>query len=598
MAAERGALGGAHAGEAEASSTAGTSGSTAARAASAGKRRNCQKSCGAEGQAGGQARRAGLGEGRARGVVVGGELVRAGDARSRAPAAPARPPRRPAPRWRRAPSRRSPPRRAAPASCGRRRGRSATAPRCRRADRAGRAAAGWAWSGRRSRRGWRRRPAPPWRWSCRCRGRESWRAARLPVHSLPPASARQWASRLPAIKARRRFDSRRHGARYLGKPLWGGSIMLDVKAGDRLANLWDAGKAAGMSEPELLLYRSNLLGADKRITNYGGGNTSAKVMEKDPLTGETVEVLWVKGSGGDVGHDQARRLRHALHVEARGAEGALPRAGARGRDGGLPAALHLQPQRARRLDRHAAARLRAAQARRPHARRRDHRHRRLEGFAGADARRSSATRSAGCRGSGRATSSGCGWRSSAARTRAPRGVVLESHGLFTWGDDAKGCYDTTLEIINRAIAWLETKTAGKPAFGGPRHAALAPEERRRVAAALMPAIRGHDLEGRAHGRALRRQRGGAGVRRRPRHAAAGGARDELPRPFPAHQDPAAGGGLRPRQARPRRDAGRASGGGRGLPEGLCRLLRALPACRQPGRCATRTRSSISCRGWG
>ena len=55
------------------------------------------------------------------------------------------------------------------------------------------------------------------------------------------------------------------------------------------------------SEPELLLYRSNLLGADKRITNYGGGNTSAKIMENDPLTGETVEVLWVKGSGGDVG---------------------------------------------------------------------------------------------------------------------------------------------------------------------------------------------------------------------------------------------------------------------------------------------------------
>ena len=56
-----------------------------------------------------------------------------------------------------------------------------------------------------------------------------------------------------------------------------------------------------MSEPQRLLYRSNLLGSDKRITNYGGGNTSAKVMEKDPLTGETVEVLWVKGSGGDVG---------------------------------------------------------------------------------------------------------------------------------------------------------------------------------------------------------------------------------------------------------------------------------------------------------
>nr|WP_272212808.1 hypothetical protein [Marinicella sp. W31]MDC2878728.1 hypothetical protein [Marinicella sp. W31] len=69
----------------------------------------------------------------------------------------------------------------------------------------------------------------------------------------------------------------------------------------RLENLWDDAKAAGMSGPELLLYRSNLLGSDKRITNYGGGNTSAKVMENDPLTGNQVEVLWVKGSGGDVG---------------------------------------------------------------------------------------------------------------------------------------------------------------------------------------------------------------------------------------------------------------------------------------------------------
>lgn len=68
--------------------------------------------------------------------------------------------------------------------------------------------------------------------------------------------------------------------------------MLDKHQGARLANLWDDGKAAGMTEPEKLLYRSNLLGSDKRITNYGGGNTSAKVMEKDPLTGEIVEVLW------------------------------------------------------------------------------------------------------------------------------------------------------------------------------------------------------------------------------------------------------------------------------------------------------------------
>ena len=77
--------------------------------------------------------------------------------------------------------------------------------------------------------------------------------------------------------------------------------MLETRTATRLADLWDDAKAATMSESERLLYRSNLLGSDKRITNYGGGNTSAKVIETDPLTGRAGEVLWVKGSGGDIG---------------------------------------------------------------------------------------------------------------------------------------------------------------------------------------------------------------------------------------------------------------------------------------------------------
>src|ERR1700752_2576595 len=77
--------------------------------------------------------------------------------------------------------------------------------------------------------------------------------------------------------------------------------MLDKRSGARLANLWDEDKASAMSEPERLVYRSNLLGSDKRITNYGGGNTSSQIAMADPLTGETVDVLWVKGSGGDLG---------------------------------------------------------------------------------------------------------------------------------------------------------------------------------------------------------------------------------------------------------------------------------------------------------
>src|SRR5690242_1411682 len=67
--------------------------------------------------------------------------------------------------------------------------------------------------------------------------------------------------------------------------------------------LWDEAKASALAGDEvaLLIYRSNLLGADLRLTNYGGGNTSCKTYEKDPLTGEETEVMWIKGSGGDIG---------------------------------------------------------------------------------------------------------------------------------------------------------------------------------------------------------------------------------------------------------------------------------------------------------
>ena len=63
---------------------------------------------------------------------------------------------------------------------------------------------------------------------------------------------------------------------------------------------WDEAHAATLSPVERLVYRSNILGSDQRITNTGGGNTSSKVNETDPLNGESVEVLWVKGSGGDL----------------------------------------------------------------------------------------------------------------------------------------------------------------------------------------------------------------------------------------------------------------------------------------------------------
>src|SRR5437588_5930446 len=76
--------------------------------------------------------------------------------------------------------------------------------------------------------------------------------------------------------------------------------FMTKAAAEPLSDLWDDAHAADLDEPGLLLYRSNLLGSDLRITNYGGGNTSAKLEMKDPLTRRDVDVLWVKGSGGDL----------------------------------------------------------------------------------------------------------------------------------------------------------------------------------------------------------------------------------------------------------------------------------------------------------
>ena len=81
--------------------------------------------------------------------------------------------------------------------------------------------------------------------------------------------------------------------------------------------LWDEEKAAELAGDEvaLLVYRSNLLGADLRLTNYGGGNTSCKAMAKDPLTGKEIEVMWVKGSGGDLGNNEEEVDLLLLYVD-------------------------------------------------------------------------------------------------------------------------------------------------------------------------------------------------------------------------------------------------------------------------------------------
>ncbi|WP_322892374.1 MULTISPECIES: bifunctional rhamnulose-1-phosphate aldolase/short-chain dehydrogenase [unclassified Yoonia] len=258
---------------------------------------------------------------------------------------------------------------------------------------------------------------------------------------------------------------------------------------NHLKNLWDDAQAAGMSESKKLLYRSNLLGSDKRVTNYGGGNTSAKVMERDPLTGDQVEVLWVKGSGGDIGSIKMDGFSTLYMDKLQALKGMY-----RGLDhedemvGYLPhCTFNLNP-RAASIDTPLHA-----YVPRKHV---DHVHSdAIIAIAASVNSRDLTTQVFG---------DDIGWlpwkkpgyelglwlEKLATENPQMRGAVLESHGLFTWADDAKDCYLTTLEIINTAADWLAEQSASKPAFGGVKRPDLPAEERRVVAAQLMPVIRG------------------------------------------------------------------------------------------------------------
>lgn len=267
------------------------------------------------------------------------------------------------------------------------------------------------------------------------------------------------------------------------------SSSKSPKDSQRLENKWDAALADKMDEPEKLLYRSNLLGSDKRITNYGGGNTSAKVTQKDPLTGDMVEVLWVKGSGGDVGSIKMDGFS-TLYMDKLNALRSIYR-GVEFEDemvAYLPhCTFNLNP-RAASIDTplHAYVPQKHVDHMHPDA---------IIAIAAAKDSKALTQKIFG---------DSIGWlpwkkpgyelglwlSDFCAKNPDAKGVVLESHGLFTWADDARDCYELTVDIIQKAMDWFANETAGKDAFGGAVHTSLDADDRRATAARLMPAIRG------------------------------------------------------------------------------------------------------------
>ena len=260
-------------------------------------------------------------------------------------------------------------------------------------------------------------------------------------------------------------------------------------AGETLENLWDDKHANALDEPGRLLYRSNLLGSDKRITNFGGGNTSTKVAMIDPLTGGQVSVLWVKGSGGDVGTMKLDGFAtlymdklHALKDLYRGEQFEDEMVAY------LPHCTFNLNSRASSIDTPLHAYV-------PHAHV-DHMHPdAIIAIAAAEDGESLTKEIFG---------SDIGWlpwkrpgfelglwlEKFCKENPKARGVVLGSHGLFTWASSAEQCYDVTLEIVNKAITWFDKKTKEKPSFGGVKQEALSGEARKSVAERLMPEIRG------------------------------------------------------------------------------------------------------------
>ncbi|HVZ25325.1 MAG TPA: class II aldolase/adducin family protein, partial [Sediminibacterium sp.] len=268
---------------------------------------------------------------------------------------------------------------------------------------------------------------------------------------------------------------------------------MNSKDFKHVSYLWDEAKAAELAGDEvgLLLYRSNLLGADLRLTNYGGGNTSCKISEPDPLTGQSTPVMWVKGSGGDLGTLKRSGLAGLYLDRLHQLEKIYP--GIEGEDGMVELFNHCiydLRSKAPSIDTPLHAFLPFAHI--------DHLH--------PDAAIAIAAAADGEKITQELFQGSIGWvgwqrpgfdlglqlRDCLAKNPGIRGIMLGSHGLFTWGDTAYDCYCNTLEVIENCAAFIASSVAKKAhVFGGPVRTSLPAAERRQKAARLAPLLRGY-----------------------------------------------------------------------------------------------------------
>ena len=259
---------------------------------------------------------------------------------------------------------------------------------------------------------------------------------------------------------------------------------------------WDAKRASKLSGVELLVYRSNILGDDGRITNTGGGNTSSKLDEVDPLTGKKVSVLWVKGSGGDLRTSKAENFSSLYMDRLVGLQSIYAAAPVKGPKTPIEdqmvsfyphCTFNLNP-RATSIDTplHAFVPLRHV----------DHTH------------PNSVIAVAACRRSRELTEQIYGEEVVWTAWMRPgfelgltleriwkerpnlKGVVLGQHGLLNGADDPHECYEMSLDLIERAARFIEENDKGEKTFGGQKYQTLAPTDRNKILEQLLPWLRG------------------------------------------------------------------------------------------------------------
>jgi rhamnulose-1-phosphate aldolase/alcohol dehydrogenase len=257
--------------------------------------------------------------------------------------------------------------------------------------------------------------------------------------------------------------------------------------------LWEEEKAAQITnEVDLFIYRSNLLGADLRLTNYGGGNTSVKIIDKDPLTGIDVEVMWIKGSGGDIG-TLTKSGCAALYMDRLLALESVYE-GIETEDKMVELFNHCifdLASKAPSIDTPLHGFLPFKHI--------DHLH--------PDAAIAIAAAKDGAKITEELFNGEIGWvgwqrpgfdlglqlrtclNEAAAKGIKLKGIMLGSHGLFTWGDTAFESYVNTLDVIEKCAEYLESNY--KNVFGGQKIASLSSEERLNIAAKIAPILRGY-----------------------------------------------------------------------------------------------------------